>query len=209
MYSILRMMSDTRHRKKLITPTKKPFVANLHLAVRKCLEGGFDFLLLVDDDNPPTNNPLDLVELDLDIVGLPTPVWHSGVRGDRPFYFNALDAETEGGVMKGFRPIQDSRPNFSFSGLHECDAVGTGCVLIHRRVLKTLMDNAKGSPSKAPFMRVWNDDGSVHMGNDYAFCSRAKNAGFKVYAHFDYPCEHINQLEITEVATAFSEMSRV
>lgn len=204
------MISDSRYFTKFIAPTKKPFVANLHSAVHECLNGGFDYLLLMDDDNPPRNNPLDLVELDLDVVGLPTPVWHNDKSGDRPFYYNALDAVyDEDGVLQGFKPLQDSRPDFRLEGLYECDAVGTGCVLIHRRVLQELMNRAKGNPMNTPFMRVWNDDGTVHMGNDYAFCVRAKQAGFSIHAHFDYMCNHVNEMEINSVTQAFGGLIRV
>ena len=45
MFALVRMFGYEKHEKKLIAPTKKPFVANLHLAVNECLDGGFDYLL--------------------------------------------------------------------------------------------------------------------------------------------------------------------
>lgn len=204
LFAVLEMEKDPRYRTKFIAPTKSPFVANLHYAVREFLQSGFDFLLLVDDDNPPQNNPLELSDLDLDVVGLPTPVWHSEVKGDRPFYFNALTAVyKEDGTVEGFKPLQDSAPGFQFQGLHEVDAVGTGCILIARRVLETLMRKAIGKPMATPFMRTWDDTGAVVMGNDYAFCTRAKAAGFKIHAHFDYMCHHHNELELTSTIESF------
>ncbi len=210
MLAVLRMEQDPRYRTTFIAPTKSPFVANLHHAVREFLKTDFEFLLLVDDDNPPQNNPLELADLDLDVVGLPTPVWHSEVRGDRPFYYNALKAVyLESGVVEGFKPIQDAFPGFAFSGLHECDAVGTGCIMIARRVLERLMQLAVGSQGmRAPFMRTWDDTGAVVMGNDYAFCTRAKAAGFKIHAHFDYMCHHHNELELTSTIGAFWAMKQ-
>ena len=208
MFAVMAMERDSRYRTTFIAPTKRPFVANLHYAVREFLKSDADFLLLVDDDNPPQNNPLELSDLDLDVVGLPTPVWHSDVKGDRPYYYNALVAVYEGAAIKGFKPIQDSKEGFKLSGLHEVDAVGTGCILIARRVLEKLMQLAVGKPMATPFMRTWDDTGAVVMGNDYAFCTRAKAAGFKVYAHFDYVCKHFNELEITDAVESFWALSQ-
>lgn len=198
------ILSDGRYAVRFIMPTHQPFVLNLHKTVHDFLAGGEDFLLLMDDDNPPKNNPMDLVELDLDVVGLPTPVWHCDTSKpqDRPYYLNALRAAVDHETgEKGFRPL-DSYPGFTPSGLKACDAVGTGCVLIARRVLLTLMENCKGNPMEAPFMRRWNDRGEVVMGNDYAFCERARAAGFRIWAHFDYTCMHFNELELQEAIGA-------
>lgn len=205
MFAIMRMAQDRRHQMTFIAPTHSPFVQNLHKTVNEFLERGDDFLLLIDDDNPPKGNPLDLVELDLDVLGFPTPVWHNGEPGDRPYYANAMRAVSEGDGVLGFRPL-DSYPGFKEVGIQECDAVGTGCVLIARRVLVELMERAKGNPSETPFMRIWNDRGEVIMGNDFAFCTRVKKAGFSIWAHFDYECEHHNELELGEVIRAFSMM---
>ena len=203
-FAAIRMLGDPRVEATFIAPTWSPFVQNLHKTTIDFLAGGFDFLLLMDDDNPPNGcNPLDLAFLDLDVVGLPTPVWHSDKRkpGDRPYYLNALREVVEADGSVGFKPL-DSEPGFRPAGIQRADAVGTGCVMIARRVLLTLMENAKGNPSETPFMRRWNDRGEVVMGNDYAFCSRARAAGFEVWAHFDYTCRHLNTLEIVETVNA-------
>lgn len=152
------------------------------------LHSGEDYWLSFDDDNPPkTGNPLDLVDLDLDVVGCPTPVFHSLVPGDRPYYFNALNK-----VPGGWRPVENAR------GLVECDAIGTGCFLVARRVLLELQQ-------KQPFMRRWNADGTVAAGCDYSFCDRVKSAGFRVWAHFDYLCEHLNEIPLLEAIERFHQ----
>ena len=204
-FSVIKMLQDPRHTPNFIAPTHSPFVQNLHLTVHDFLAQGHDFLLLVDDDNPPINNPLDLVELDLDVIGLPTPVWNNAVPGDRPYYYNALVRASDGN-FKPANPLEGLEEGES-PGLVEVEAVGGGCMLIARRVLLELMKRCKGSPSDAPFMRIWNDKGTVESGNDYAFCTRAKAAGFRIWTHFGYPCEHWNELEISEVFTAFGEIN--
>lgn len=205
-FAAMKMIQDPRHSVTFIAPTHSPYVQNLHKTVNDFLNRGDDFLLIMDDDNPPLRNPIDLVELDCDVVGLPTPVWHSAVKGDRPFYLNALNEVRDvAGKVEGFKPV-DSIPGFDLNGLQEVDAVGTGCVLIARRVLIELMRRCVGNPMETPFMRRWNDRGEVEMGNDYAFCSRARDAGFKIRAHFDYTCQHFNELELQETVGSFQAL---
>jgi hypothetical protein len=148
------------------------------------LNGGEDYWLSMDDDNPPTNNPLDLVEFDCDLIGLPTPVWHNSTPGDRPWYFNALDA-----VGDAYKPHEPC------NGLQEVDAIGSGCFLVSRRVMLKLKD-------QQPFMRVWNPDGTVEVGGDYSFCRKVKTANFRIWAHYDYPCRHFNELDLVEMLQA-------
>lgn len=204
-FAVCKMLADPRVESRFIAPTHSPFVRNLHRACHDFLKDGADFLLLVDDDNPPQRNPLDLVFLGLDVVGLPTPVWHCdpAYPNDRPYYLNAM-REVETSEGKGWKPV-DSLPGFEPAGLQAVDAVGTGCVLIARRVLVELFKRCKGNPMEAPFMRRWTDSGDVVAGNDFAFCQRARAAGFRVWAHFDYMCDHHHELSLTEAVNALSK----
>jgi hypothetical protein len=56
---------------------------------------------------------------------------------------------------------------------------------------------------KGAFTRKLNPDGTVERGNDISFCERARYYGFEVWAHFDYRCQHFNELEMHEVIRAF------
>lgn len=173
----------------LIRPTHKPYENNLHQIRNQMLADGFDWWLNIDADNPPTRNPLELIDLDKDIIGLPTPVWHYTEKsGERPVYWNAYK-KVEGGFTEwGVK-----------EGLQRVDAIGTGCFLVKRKVMEDL---------RAPFQRIYNEDGTVNLGNDLAFCTRASLAGFGIYAHFDYPCLHFKELELTEIIRAFNGLVR-
>lgn len=222
----------------IIMPTHSPYENNLHHVISDFLKSDHEFWLNIDADNPPTKNPLELIDRNLDIVGLPTPVWHYiGKEGERPVYWNVYEKKNEDHLVvttcnrcgnhptieeydsqKGFcsdcyaLPRKDTqlwekyfKPFFRSPGytewfprvgLQEVDAVGTGCFLAHRRVFEH-------TDMKAPFHRIYNEDGTVERGNDIAFCEKAKAAGFKVWAHFDYSCDHYNELPLNEVIRAF------
>lgn len=184
-FALVEMLKDPRYHTEVQMPTHRPYVHNLHKCQQEMLRKGFDYWITLDADNPPSKNPLDLIELDLDIVGCPTPVFANLKRGDYPCYYNAMD-EVKGGW----------KPHSPCEGLAEVDAVGSGCMVIARRVMEDL---------KAPFMREWDENGLVTAGCDYSFCRRARNAGYRVWAHFDYPCRHFNEVELIETQQAFIE----
>ena len=187
-FVICRILGDGRYKIRHDCPTHSPYVQNLTKCMWDFLNGGEDYWLSMDTDNPPQNNPLDLIDYDCDLVGCPTPVWHSEVIGDRPFYLNALDKKDD-----GFTPHEPAE------GLQQVDAIGSGCFLVARRVMDTLKD-------QMPFMRTWGSDGLVKMGGDYTFCGKVKEAGFKIWAHYDYVCRHFNEVELLEVIKAFGAM---
>lgn len=190
---LLRLVPDKRYDIKIIMPTHVPYENNLHHIVNDFMDGDFDFWLNIDSDNPPLKNPLDLIVFNKDVIGLPTPVWHYvGTRAyERPIYENAYR----------YVPSLDAYAEWQAKeGLQRVDAVGTGCVLIARRVFEDPLMRL------APFARTLRHDGTVEKGNDIAFCERARAQGFEIYAHYDYRCQHFNVLELHEVGKAFYDL---
>lgn len=184
-FALLRLQLDQRYHITIILPTHNPYENNLNHVVKDLREvyTDHDFWLNIDADNPPLSNPLDYISHNLDIVGFPTPVWHDKVAGDRPWYFNAVN-EKNGGWIPAIG-----------EGLIEVDAVGSGCMLVHRRVCETVI--------RPLFVREIDEDGCVIRGHDYLFCNKAKRAGFKVWAAFDSPCTHIVENDLLSQIKAF------
>lgn len=170
-------------------PSRKPYVNNLHHILNDVLKYDYDFWLNIDSDNPPIENPLDLVVLNKDLIGLPTPIWHFTDKktGERPVYWNAYDYVEEKDAYSEHKEK---------TGLQRVDAVGTGCFLAHRRIFEGI---------EAPFMRKWHKDGTVHKGNDMAFCERIREKGHEIYCHYDYPCDHFSELSLLENNRAWRE----
>ena len=192
-HKMLLLLTDGRHKVNIIMPSYKPYVNNLHHILNDFMAGEYDFWLNIDADNPPIQNPLDLIQLDRDIIGFPTPIWHyvGGGKGERPVYWNAYDYVEDSGMYKEHQEKD---------GLQRVDAVGTGCLLIARRVFE------KPEMRKAPFMREWNEDGTVEKGNDIKFCEIAQKNGYEIYCHYDYPCDHFSELSLSETVGAFRNM---
>ena len=186
--ALMRMSMDGRYRMRFSYPAHKPFENGLHHSVCELLKGDYEYWLTIDADNPPRRNPLDLLELDKDIIGCPTPIWHySGKEGHRSVYWNAYNYVEEEDAYAEHQVRE---------GLQRVDAVGTGCVLFARRVFE------HPELQQGAFFRTYYPDGTVEKGNDLAFCERARALGFEIYCHFDYPCNHFSELELNEVHRA-------
>jgi hypothetical protein len=186
--TLLRLQQDGRYGLTVEFPCDRPYENTLNAIVRRMRDGAWDYWLSIDADNPPQRNPLDLVALDKDVIGLPTPVWHyrGGVR-ERPIYWNAYR----------YDPATDAYREWTErEGLQQVDAVGSGCLLVARRVLD------HPGLQQGAFLREWHADGTVRLGADLAFCRRVLLAGFTVWCHFGYPCHHFAEVDLDLAARA-------
>jgi 2-polyprenyl-3-methyl-5-hydroxy-6-metoxy-1,4-benzoquinol methylase len=184
---LLEILGGTKHQYMFIQDKPVENVRN-----KACLmmrQDDFDFLLMIDNDTVPTGNPLDLMALDKDVMIFPTLMFKLPKNlmemGGYPFAWNAMDWVEDLGQWREHIPRD---------GLQEIDAGGTGCIMIARRVLEH-------PEMRHPFTRVWNPDGECTVGSDLFFCKRAKEQGFRVWAHYDYRCRHVKQIELLELQT--------
>lgn len=163
----------------------KPLESTRNRIVKKFLEDDGDYLFFIDSDNPPSskNNPIELVEEDFDIVVMPTPMWAAANRdvaasGIFPIKINAMQSIGE---------KYDESPYMR--GIQEIDGAGTGCMLIARRVFE------KVYPA---FERIFDEHGITEYGSDLYFCRKARDKGFKIHAHYDYPCSHYKEINLLD-----------
>lgn len=189
---LLLLMQDTRYPLNFIFPSHNPYENNLNHIVKDFISNDCDFWLNIDNDNPPLNNPLDLIEYNRDIMGLPTPVWHNNnIKGERFLYYNAYDYVPEKDAYKEHLPR---------TGLQKVDAIGTGCFIVAKRVF------LYPEMQKGAFLRKYYPDGTVWKGNDLSFSERATACGFEIFTHYDYLCMHFNNLELNEIVQAFNNL---
>lgn len=197
--AIIRIFNDGRYEKTILTP---PVVSCVSIELARqsiqynFLKGDYDYLLSIDSDNAPVGNPLDLIELDKDVIGCVTPTWYySKVRPETtpsyPIRWNAYDYKHDKSQGK-----MQYLEHFPQSGLQKVDAIGTGCFLVARRVFEALKD--------AKWNMIALEDGSPFKGEDIIFCETVREKGFEIYAHFDYPCIHFNELELSTIRQGFT-----
>lgn len=159
-----------------------PIYSNRNAIVKRFLATDCDFLLMQDDDVVPLHNPAELVCADLDIIGFSTKVRQENGRLNWVAYM-----EQEG--MDGYFAV-DLASSPTNTDLLTVDVVGTGCILIKRKVLETI---------KAPFLVENDEDGIIKYGTDFAFCRRAKAAGFNIYTTRHRFCEHYKEMGMLEM----------
>lgn len=147
--------------------------------VKEFLKTDCDYLIMIDDDNTPPDNMLDLIELDKDIISLPTPV-NLGKIGQPNLAWNIFYRQENRWLPEPNKGI----------GLEEVEAVGSGCIIIARRVLEEL---------DHPFTTVKDNDDQQLVGTDLAFCEKATESEFKIYTHWDYVCRHYKEINLLEL----------
>lgn len=145
--------------------------------VQQCLEGGFDYLFMVDDDNPiPPETLITFINDDKDIVIAPILGRHPDEKGNFKMCAFYVDPRLVGDkTLRYYEPIKE----FKDTGpLHRIDAGGTGCMLIKRKVLETLRNTHE---MVFEFGDITVNGQRRTMSEDVEFCERAVDAGFEVW----------------------------
>jgi len=171
------LLSDERVETTVVHVNMRPSENARNASVKKMLDEGYDYLLTIDHDTIPLKNPIDLIELGLDVVGFAVPQWNISDPA-YPIYFVGMDR-----VENGYNEHKEKE------GLQEVDAVGSGCLLMSRKVLEQV---------KEPFLRNWKD-GFAITGLDFYFCEKAREQGFRTYCHYDYVADHIKEVSLLDI----------
>jgi len=155
-----------------------------------------DWLFFMDDDQAfPPQTLEHLLRWNVDIVsgiifkktGEPIPMvykycWEEG----KGHYYQPLCNEVGEYLMQHRETLREAPPAVCLpqgNQLLECDGVSCGCLLVNRRVFETLEE---------PWFKC--DEGSK-AGEDFYFCRKAQEAGFKIYADPSVLCGHFGEYQ--------------
>ena len=151
-----------------------PITQNRNKIRKRFLATNADFLLMFDDDVVPQFNPAEAVFMNKDVLGFPTRR-RSGQRLEWVVY-------AKHPTLKDKYSSIDLNKVRGDADLLKVDAVGTGAILIKRKVLEKI---------KRPFEDIFDDEGIRILGQDLNFCRKATEAGFEVFTAPKMICEHI------------------
>jgi len=141
-----------------------------------------DYLLFVDSDMAfPVDGLNKLIEADKDIIG---GLYYSRKAPNLPHVFNYDEA----GKLNIFEDCPQDE-------IFECDAIATGFMLIKKSVLDAFDEHLKKEPSDLPFN--FKHVNGVELGEDMAFCYRAKQLGFKIFCDPTIALGHVAKDVIT------------
>ncbi len=166
---VMHIQKQDRYNIMISTPADKPISSNRNKIVQKFLaDKEMDYLMMIDSDIVPPINVMDLVDFQKDIIS--------------PICFILNKNQIIPLVMKKrpdgmWSPLDITKLN----GLIEVDAVGTGCIILSRKVVEAI---------QYPFKNDYDADGIKRFGLDFNFCQRAKKLGYKIFCHLDYSCQH-------------------
>lgn len=201
-YMITEMTHQRKYRLHVCYPAGKPIAQNRNEIVQDFLykHQEMDYLMMCDSDIIPPANFLDLVEYDKDIIGGICFAYRQGsiipLLLERKKNFNKLDEE------KGEYPYSVMEHLKGDEGLVEVDAIGTGVIIIRRNVLEELED-------EQPFCNQYDKKGIKQLGLDLSFCYKAKQKGFKIFAHLDYLSSHWQTVDLKDLYSAVSQSNEI
>lgn len=172
-----------------------------------------DVLWMIDDDTLTPENIADLFSTEADILA-PIVIGAHPVEQGAIGLFNVAYLKNERG---DWRTINWEVRG---SGVIDVDAVGTGCILIKRRVLEDPRMKLPGgyvniygeekvldeNDPPALFKITRKPNGEWTCGEDLGFCDRAQKLGYSIKLHTEVVCGHLKEIDLkTILVSAKSE----
>lgn len=170
-------MTEAGHEIHYESSFLRPIAHNRNTIVKRFLASDCDYLLQIDSDVVPSKNPIELVEYTKDIISCPCWIYQ------HKKFLNIYKYDKDGIYLIPVDPTQHKE-------LIEIDSTGSGIIMCSRKVLEDI---------KAPFERLFDEDGIETRGLDLAFCDKAKEKGYKIYSHLDYISKHYKTIDLGEI----------
>jgi hypothetical protein len=194
---LLALSRDKRYNITVGTATARPRANNRCQICKEFVDNERrpDWLLMIDEDTVPHGDFLSWVESDYDVISIATPCWKPISHPESPIVWNVqLDPTLEKlapAVSVGPGTLSYTLP--SDKPVIDVASAGTGAVFIRRAVLEH-------PAMRAPFKNLYNEFGIRLVGADLNFCTRAREAGFKVVSVLQNPCSHYRTVDLLAVA---------
>ena len=146
-----------------------------------------DFILFIDSDMAwKSQNIVSLIKAEKHIIG--------GLYYKRRFPYSPVVYVYDG--TKGqFNGLASVPPR-----LFQCDGIGTGFLMISRKVINHFLEEEFKADWGLPFdpikVEAPGDCGSYYMGEDLSFCAKAKQLGYEIWCDPEKVITHIGSQEV-------------
>jgi hypothetical protein len=183
----------------------RPYDVSRNNIATRCLENGSEWCFMWDSDLMiPSFAITRLINHNLPIVG--------GLYDRRhPEIWPEVFRDVGKGVLAPLSKKEVTAK--SVQGVFDVDAIGAGCLLIHRRVFETLKDHVPlrrfsvvgPPPGEIKFYEFFKwgigreeDAGQPQYSEDLTFCMLARKYGFKIFCDAVVKCTHIVNMGIID-----------
>lgn len=159
-------------------------------------DGSFSRLWFIDSDILPKKECMKLLISEDDIVGGTYDIW-GGYKKEEPVRATRT-AYVDGVEQKGWIPVP-----VPADGFYNVDAIGTGMMIIRKRVLadeRMWIGGEKG----AVFQNIYGPMRNIEISEDLDFCRRAKSFGYTVVAHGAINVGHVKTVNVADIV-AYAE----
>ena len=184
---LFKLKSQGKYKVGFEYPSKKPISFNRNDICKRFLETDYDYLLMFDGDCIPNEKVLELADYDKDIIGatcfgfVKNLIVPFAMKQRVDYKYDVMDIDLNNGVV-------------------EVDGIGSGVMMIARRVLENLPH---------PFRNEYDPEGIKTKGLDFNFCRRAKLLGYKVFINTDILASHWTIIDLKTMWVTFDKMTRI
>jgi GT2 family glycosyltransferase len=190
------LMRESRHITLTFITGNRPVAHARNHAANEFLKSDAEWLVMVDHDTVPPPNFLEIIPpMERDnkfIAGLPYP-FMPGCEGSYPYPRFALGWFEALGKLR----VPSNLPPGWSTGY---DFLGGGCLVVHRTVFERI---------PKPYFKTIIDDAEVRDidteklpnsgAEDLYFTYKAKRAGFDLWTHSDFVCNHYKTIPLLAV----------
>jgi len=173
---IFRLGRDTDYEVAFKVVVKKEQFRARNAIVNDAIAGGFDYLLMLDDDMVvPHDLPLRLLAHDKDVVGA---LYYQRGGMFKPVIMSEGKPDSYGEINFAFWSHYDERLTQN-RGLYQTDVIGGGCMLFKTEVFKKI---------PAPYFQ-WEEQ----LGTDIAICTKLRQAGYEIWVDTSIELGHVGE----------------
>mgnify|MGYP001617290001 CR=1 FL=1 len=154
---------------------QNPVVYARNLIIKEFLKTKGQYLMMIDADQTVPLSFLEMSDFEFDIIS-------PKINIIKQFELIPMILEKKDNGEYGL--IQD----YSKGGIVEVDAVGSGCMMIKRAILETM---------PPPWFEYrFDETGDMPIGNDFLFCQKAKELGYKIWVHTGIVSSHFREIDL-------------
>lgn len=156
---------------------------NRNLLVDRFMKSDYEWLLFIDSDTMP---PFDVLEMTKNGKNICSGLYFQW-QGSTNKLIPTVYKDNKNDFRKEYKVFNET----SDEDLVEVDGIGAGCLLINRKVFETI--------PKPYFLFEYDNNGLLAFGEDFYFCRKAQDAGFKIWVDRKMVASHFKTVNLKEI----------